>query len=151
MLLTGTWRRETLQDSYLQETIQDGNCEVQRLLQQLEPGVNLDQPVDEQSPHACCDLVTLHVVGSNGLLHLGTDSDETPHPQPQRRDTTRGQNYLQVVKIIVDVFDVLRAELRLVGVMLIHILHGEQRCRERLAQLLLLLLLLFHGHVSWLL
>lgn len=56
--------------SYLEKTIQDGNCEVQRLLQQLEPGVNLDQPVDEQSPHVFSNFITLHVVGSYRLLHL---------------------------------------------------------------------------------
>lgn len=56
--------------SDLEETIQDGNCEVQSLLQQLEPGVHLDQPVDEESSHAICDFVALHVVWANSLLHL---------------------------------------------------------------------------------
>lgn len=62
--------RNSSDRSYLEEPIQDGNCEVQSLLQQLEPGVNLDQPVDEQSPHALGDFITLHVVCSYSLLHL---------------------------------------------------------------------------------
>lgn len=60
---------------------------------------------------------------------------------------TEGINYLQDVKIIIDIFDVLRAELWQVCVLLVDVLHGEQRLRERLAQLHLLL----HGHVSHLL
>lgn len=60
---------------------------------------------------------------------------------------TEGINYLQDVKIIIDIFDVLRAELWQVCVLLVDVLHGEQHLRERLAQLHLLL----HGHVSHLL
>lgn len=51
------------------------------------------------------------------------------------------------MKIIIDLFDVLRAELWQVCVLLVDVLHGEQHLRERLAQLHLLL----HGHVSHLL
>lgn len=63
------------------------------------------------------------------------------------RRSDRGVSYLQDVQIIVDIFDILRAELRQVCVLLVHVLHGEQRLRESLAQLLLLR----HGHVGGLL
>lgn len=62
--------KQTEGKSDLEETIQDGNCEVQSLLQQLEPGVNLDQPVDEDSSHAIGDFIALHVVWPYSLLHL---------------------------------------------------------------------------------
>lgn len=62
--------------SYLEKTVQDGDSEVESLLQQLEPGVNLDQPVDQESSHALGDFITLHVVCSYRLLHLWKHSDE---------------------------------------------------------------------------
>lgn len=77
--------------SYLEETIQDGNCEVQSLLQQLEPGVNLDQPVDQQSSHALGDLVTLHVVCSYGLLHLRRHTAMKTTRDEAERQTERRQ------------------------------------------------------------
>lgn len=54
----------------LQEAVQDGHSEVQGLLQQLEPGVDLDKPINEDCPHVLSDTVALHVVGTYSLLLL---------------------------------------------------------------------------------
>lgn len=75
------------------------------------------------------------------------EGDERDGAERATERLREGVNDLQDVKIAVDVFDVLRAELRQVAVLLVDILHGEQRLGESLAELLLLL----HGHISHLL
>lgn len=75
--------------SHLEESIQDCNCEVQSLLQQLEPGVNLDQPVDQKRSHAFSDLITLHVVGSYSLLLLWRQTAMRTKYNTEQRESER--------------------------------------------------------------
>ena len=75
---------EQWEGGYLEEAIDDANSHVHGLLQQAELDLDLNEPVDEDGPHVPRELLSLQVLGSDGLVSLGTEREE-------RRDVPKSQ------------------------------------------------------------
>ena len=110
-------------------------------MQQLEPGMNLNQPVDEECTHALIYLIALHVFRLNRLLNLlrkYTKAEPSFHgadskvPQCMQRPilskTNCGEinNYLKGSKITIDILYIFRAQLGHVRITLVNILYSEE-------------------------
>lgn len=56
--------------AYLQVAIHDANTHVECFLQEVEPCMDLDQPVHQNGPHLPVELCSIKVEGTHALLQL---------------------------------------------------------------------------------
>lgn len=67
----------------------------------------------------------------------------------KKQKTNSSSHYLQLMKVIVDVLGIFWAELWLLAIVLVHVLHREQRRGKRLAQLLPVVLYKRTSRLLW--
>lgn len=117
--------------SHLQKAVENVNCEEQRLLQQVEAHVHLDQPIDENAAHATRDLVTAQEpTGARNRVGDYYSYIGILCYNATRREYSLimdGEFLLQFAHVVVDAGHVFAAQLRVVAVLTVDVGHV---CRE---------------------
>ena len=88
--------------THCQVSVNDGNCQVECLLEETELEMDLDEPVNQDAPHP---LIHFRLVLQEGRTHV--------------------ELLLHLEKVAVDVLDVLGTKLRVVIVILVDVIEAE--------------------------